>query len=538
MRNHHVHRVERIPMDQFSAKKNLLFNQLLKDKGLRRNSLSSIGRISDEEPKILSSGQMRMWFLDQTNPGSTEYIDSYAIQLSGELSLGALQASINTLIQRHESLRTCTMNAEGRPLQRICDNISLNLEIVRLEPLRTNELATEIHRQICELSAEPFELNVAPLWRFRLLEASSDEHTLLFTCHHLIWDGLSYVVFFKELVDAYQAICENCSPDFPQLPIRYVDYAHYEQQRLINHSIDDQAAFWKHALSGYDYLSRFPFDRIESKTDSTNAGASEEYCLPQEISQRMIGLTREVGVTPFVLFVTVYNVLLYCYTGVHDTIIGISASGRTTPETCGVIGMFVNTLPLRVNIKPTSTFSQLLNCVKLAFHDVFANQEIPYNAILAETCLPPDVTPQSVIETYALQEVIPAPVVVNTIRFTPRIVQSPCAKFPLEMWVIDQAMASDPKTIGGHSYRTTIRLQYNKNLFRESTVRGLLEQFQTIFSEILDSPGIGIDDLTHRFHAHFQKKQSIRVKETVKSKTEALKNIRRRSVRGNNEPQT
>jgi hypothetical protein len=213
-----------------------------------------------------SFAHQRLWFLDQLEPGLSVYNINFAIELKGALNQTALQAALDTLAERHETLRTTFEKPERVPVQVIAEesNIALNL-------IDASQLSEEaLHSKLSELAATAIDLATGPLLRVHLLRRSPDQHVLLFVIHHAIADAWSLDVFYRELVAAYTAAVAGTESDLPELPIQYADYAEWQLDWLSGAELDKQLSYWREHLDDAPGLLELPLDRQRQRTQTHN----------------------------------------------------------------------------------------------------------------------------------------------------------------------------------------------------------------------------------------------------------------------------
>ncbi len=347
---------------------------------------STIPRISRQENLRLSFAQQRLWFIDQLESASSTYNIPVAYCLTGKLNLPALQQSLQAIVNRHETLRTCFSNASGEPIQMIAAEISLPLAIVDLENYPSQQ-AAEVQRQVTEVAQQPFDLTQASLVRFRILRLSETEHLLVVVMHHIISDGWSLEVFFRELTVFYQAFATGQSSPLPNLPIQYVDFAYWQRQWLQGDVLQSQLSYWKQQLGGDLPVLQLPIDHLRPPVQ-TYRGAVHQQQLPERLTEALKAVSQEAGTTLAMTLLAAFKVLLHRYSGQDDILVGSPIAGRNQLETEGLIGFFVNTLVLRSDLSGNPSFRELLHRVREVSLEAYAHQDLPFEKLVEE--LKPD----------------------------------------------------------------------------------------------------------------------------------------------------
>ncbi|GAA4033864.1 non-ribosomal peptide synthetase [Allokutzneria multivorans] len=319
-----------------------------------------------------SFAQQRLWFLDQFEPDSTDYITPTALRLRGKLDVDALNSALTTLVARHESLRT--VFDDGVQIVRPPFEISVPVQDIA---------AGELEAILTEENSTPFDLRNGPLIRTRLLRLAADEHVLLVVLHHIITDGWSTAVLTDELSSLY------AGRDLPELPLQYVDFTQWQREQLSAPMVADQLDFWKQQLTGVEPLD-LPTDHVRPAVRGA-AGAMYEFVVPAEVLARLKQLGTAQDGTLFMTLLAACKVLFARYSGQDDIAVGTVASGRERAELERVIGFFINTLVLRSTVDLSSTFTGFLSEVRRTVLDSFARQDVPFERVV--DALQPDRDP-------------------------------------------------------------------------------------------------------------------------------------------------
>lgn len=327
----------------------------------------------------LSLAQRRLWFLSQTEDGSAAYNIPYELRLRGELDREALGHALDRIVARHEALRTTFTLLEGEPVQRIAPAEACRFQLIEAEAGTPEEVA----RLAQEEEATPFDLERGPLVRGRLLRESDDLHTLLITMHHIVSDGWSMDVFAGELSALYSAYANGKSDPLPPLDVQYADYAIWQEAHVEGSLLEAQAAYWKTALAGAPELLSLPTDRPRPPEQSF-AGATLRFTLDATLRQSLQALSARHGTTMFMTLLTGWAVLLSRFSGQEDIVIGTPTANRGRTEIEGLIGFFVNTLALRVDLSGEPTVTELLERVKTRTLESRENQDLPFEQVVEQ----------------------------------------------------------------------------------------------------------------------------------------------------------
>ncbi len=330
-----------------------------------------------------SFAQQRLWFLEQLDPGKSVYHMLYIVRFETVLDVVALEQSLNEIVRRHESLRTSFLTTDGKPVQVVATEMRIELPVIDLSVLPANERAAQGRCWSEREATQPFDLAAGPLIRTRLLRFSENESVLLLCLHHIISDGWSMAVLFRELATFYEAFSANQTTTLPELAIQYADFAAWQHDWLEGEEFERQISYWKRQLDGAPVLLELATDRPRPPVQ-TFVGARRYVELPEALVQRLRMLSNREGVTLFMTLLAAFDVLLWRYSGQDDVIVGTPIAGRNRSELEGVIGLFANTLPLRVDLSGMPSFRELLIRVRDTALDAYSHQDIPFDKLVEE----------------------------------------------------------------------------------------------------------------------------------------------------------
>jgi len=330
----------------------------------------------------LSGLQRGLWFLDQWNPGAATYNIPWVFEFDGPLDLGLLEAALATVVQRHDSLRTTFGLHDGAPVQLVHERGAPRIALSDLAALPPAEQAGQAEALIAAQAATPFELEQGPLIRVTAIRRSADRLTLAIVVHHIVWDGWSSDVFERELSECYSALLEGRGARLPELTTQYPDYA----EAATEESFEEHLTYWKRQLSGAPALLELPADRPRPPAQSYR-GHTEPFGLAPGTAARVRELAEAEGVTPFIVMLSSFALLLNRFTAATDLVIGTPVTTRNRPELENLVGYFVNLLPLRIRLDPRMTFRELLEQVQETAFDGYAYLDTPFDAIVDQLSL-------------------------------------------------------------------------------------------------------------------------------------------------------
>ncbi|KFU81851.1 non-ribosomal peptide synthase domain TIGR01720/amino acid adenylation domain-containing protein [Amycolatopsis lurida] len=317
----------------------------------------------------LSFAQQRLWFLDEFEPGSAEYVSPTALRLRGELDTGALNRALTTLVARHESLRTTFATVDGRGVQVIHPPYAVDV------PVTEGDLDSAL-----AAATGAVDLHSGPSLRVALTRLAPGDHVLTVVLHHIVTDGWSSGVLLAELATCYSAFRRDEEPALPPLPAQYADYAVWQRERLRGTDFDAQLSYWRNRLDGVPALD-LPTDRPRPAVRTKN-GALHEFSVPAGTTARLKELSRHQGGTLFMTLLAASKLLFARWSGQDDIAVGTVVSGRERTDLEGMIGFFVNTLVLRSTVDLKLGFDAFLDDVRDTVLDAFAHQDVPFDRVV------------------------------------------------------------------------------------------------------------------------------------------------------------
>jgi amino acid adenylation domain-containing protein len=427
----------------------------------------------------LSFGQERLWFIEQLSPGNCGYSIPATFQLRGPLDVAALEKAFIELLRRHEALRTTFGTTDGEPVQVIHDLVDLRLIVVNVSSV------DEARRLAEEDARTPFDLSQGPLFRVRLLRLSAEDHILHITVHHAVSDGWSMRVLFREIEALYAAFCDGKPSLLPELPVQYADFAQWQRSSLQGEVIAKQLSYWRKQLEGAPELLELPTDRPRPPV-GTHCGSTLRFRLPKGLSEQVKGLSRREGVTPFMVFLTAFNVLLGRYSGQVKIVVGTPTANRTHVEVEPLIGFFVNTLALATDLSGDPTFKELVKRVRETSLNAYAHQDLPFEKLVDELKPERNLSHSPIFQVmFALQ---------NQQTWSARALG--LQGIDVERFSIATSTALFDLTLSIFEREDGFALfEYNTDLFDRSTVERMMGHFTTLLEAAAVSPGTRVAHL-------------------------------------------
>ncbi|PYQ83615.1 MAG: non-ribosomal peptide synthetase, partial [Acidobacteria bacterium] len=345
-----------------------------------------------------SHAQRRLWFIDQLNGSSTEYNIMIALRIRGTLNVAALERAVQLIVARHEALRTVFSQVNGEPIQIIRPDGAV---IIRHEDLREMPEARrrEYFQAVLERESDAkFNLEEGPLLQLCLLRTAAAEHVLVRTVHHIISDGWSEGNFNRELFLLYDACCFKRENPLPPLPLQYADFAIWHNKSLEEGASRDGLDYWMRQLADIPERLELPADRPRQAVQTWDGGILYTKLTLEDVTAlRRLGMAYRM--TPYMMLLAAFSVLLSRHTGQTDIVIGSPIANRLEPELEPLIGFFVNTLLMRVRLDGRASLAQLLRQTRETTLAAYQHQDVPFETIVE------GLSPQRVVRATPLIQV-------------------------------------------------------------------------------------------------------------------------------------
>ncbi|CAM5463062.1 condensation domain-containing protein [Streptomyces abikoensis] len=321
---------------------------------------------------ITSFAQQSLWLQNRIDPGRSDYTVAAAVRLRGTLDVPALEAALNAVAARHETLRTVFRLDDGVPVQVIGPVPDLRIPVEDVTAGQVDDL-------IRQETGRPFDLATGPLLRLRLLRLSPEEHVAVLAMHHIVTDGDSSAILLRELMLHYAAGRAGTSPELPELPVQYADYAVWQRETLSGPHLDRLTAYWAGRLAGVTpvALPAAP----EPGAAAGASGAVHPVSVPAGLHDRLEAAARERGATLFMALLAGLGVLLSRHCRQDDITVLSPVSGRSRPELEELIGYFVNPLPLRTGLSGDPAADEVLDRARETCLGAYDHQDLPYEQI-------------------------------------------------------------------------------------------------------------------------------------------------------------
>jgi len=464
-----------MPNTLSDPKKQLLERLLLGRNLAAPARIDGIPRRPPEAEVPMSYGQEQLWVHSQFAHDTPIYNDPITMYRYGPLDRRALERALTEIVRRHESWRT-TFGWTGGALMQFVQPPPAHIEIpyVDLTHLPENSREESARRMALEDALVPFNLETGPTYRGRLVRFSENEHRLYLALHHIIFDGLSlYRVFVSELQALYDAFSQGLPSPLPELPVQYGDYSVW-QRAWVKTIVPEQLAYWKRKLAGAVHHDVLKTDHPRAEIQSYR-GAMARIALGAEASTALKELNQRLTVTLFMSLLATFYILLQTQSDETDLIIATTSAGRHHSELEPLMGYFLDTLALRVSLSDDPSFADLAMQCKEVLLGAMANDGIPFSMIVNELVGKRNISRHPFFQVMFSLEPPLAPLS-PAWRFARMDIHNGSTKFDINLELDDT-----PHGIEG-------RLIYNCDLFEESTIQRMIEDWHSIVAEVIADP--------------------------------------------------
>jgi amino acid adenylation domain-containing protein len=486
----------RSPHHGLSAAKQALLEQRLR--GLK------VGAPADEAPSRrpagaapLSFAQQRLWFLYQLDSATAAYNIPAALRLTGDLDPERLERCLDEIVRRHEVLRTAFAVVDAQPVQVILPEARLRIGRRDLSQWPVAEREAEVLRLAREEGQRPFDLGEAPLLRASLLDLGETDgrhrYVLLFAVHHIVSDGWSSGILFREFTALYRAFSQGQPSPLPEPALQYADFAHWQRRWLQGDRQARQLAFWVEQLRGAPACLDLPTDRPRPPVQGSE-GETYTFALSKALAERLNRLSRQVGVTAFVTLFAAFGAFLHRYSGQDDFCLGVPVAGRTHPEWENLIGFFVNTLVFRTRYAGNPRFLDLLRRVQEFSLGAHAHQELPFEQLVEALQPARNLSYNPLFQVMLVLHNLPFhPVDIPNLAVESLEVDFGIAKFDLIFHLTE------------HENGFEAAFEYATDLFDRARMVRMAEEFKTLLEAAVERPETRIGQLPLLPEAEFRR---------------------------------
>ena len=459
--------------------KSLLQRWKNREKTAVSTTASNIGKAPENIAIPLSSGQERLWFLEQLYPKNPVYNYSELAQFSGKLNTTILKEAVQLVFNDNEILRTSFESGDQEMIQVLDRAVELEILEIDLSNYPPSERESKKDSILLEDARKPFDLSSAPLMRVHLIKLDEAEWILFTTMHHIITDKWSMGVFRDQLAEHYKNLSEGKKSTLQRSSIQFSDYAYWQRN---NKPDEVQLNYWREKLKGKIPVLNLPADFSSPKTPSFNGFAlNSEFS--KALSKQLLDLAKTLETTPYVLLLSVYYLMLFRYSGQTDLLVGSPISNRNEKALENLIGFFDETIILRTALDSEMSFAELVKEVKVTVLDAFSNRDTPFNLLVQELKPERQLSSNPFFRSMFIYHVVPTiPTFGKDLKFRYSTFDSGVSKFDLTLFV------------GNNKEQLFPAFEYTTDLFEESTIAQFHKHFELLCQMVVNDPNLSLSD--------------------------------------------
>ena len=446
----------------------------------------------DKQHSALSFAQQRLWFLNELEGQNATYLISGTVRMTGRLEVDILERAFTELVKRHEALRTTFIELNGSPVARLLPPQPFKIARLSLEHLSALEQTQATQSMLAREINRPFDLTQEILLRVTLLRYNEASHFLILTLHHIISDNWSMALLQNEVVELYRAYSNDQASPLKDLPLQYSEYAQWQRHWFSRERLANQQTYWNAQLKDAPVRLDLPADHVRPAIASYR-GKAFSFEISATLMDKVRNLTQTAGATLFMTLLSAWSTLLARHAGITDLVIGAPVSSRNRSELESLIGFFVNTLPLRIDLSGQPTSLQLIERIKKTVLGAFAHQDLPFEhmveALKPERAL--SYTP--VFQTMFVMQNAP----IAELNFDSLI---------LEMITPETLVSKFDLTLAVQERDRTLycNMEFSTDLFEQASVERLAIQFKQLLTAMCEQPSRSILSLPLLNHEQWQ----------------------------------
>ncbi len=454
---------------------------------LRLLGMSSIASINPDNPTDelpASPAQQRLWFIDDLHGATPEYNLALAFRLRGPLRGDALASSLDHVVQRHSTLRTVFRSSGGMVRQYVGHRVPVACRLATIEAAGLDDTPGGLERRLSDDASRPFSLAGGPLFRATLYRLADQDHALLLSVHHIIADGWSLDLLWKEITELYPSALRGEPPTLPPLRCQFGHFVLWQQAWLQEERVRGQMGYWKTQLEGAPAVLALPTDHPARGVSGPAPGARIPFRIDRELAGALQQMSLERHATLFMTFYSAFAILLGRHCGQEDVVIGVPVTNRYLRETEKLIGLFVNTLPMRLRLSGSPSYDELLVQAREMILDAHDHQDVPFDRIVSELRVE-----RSIDQTPLCQAMLAFDNVVSTVS-------------PLEGLEV-RGLDLEPRAVqcdlllrvNRHEDEIRAAFEYRSDRFDPATIEQMSAHYLTLLSSIVQGPHRAITDL-------------------------------------------
>ena len=440
-------------------------------------------KLPKEEYYELAPVQIPEWFLHELEPDNPFYNVTFDLMFYGELNLKAFEKSWQTLIKRHTVLRTYFSDIEGKPIQKVYDELDLSIKDIYIDCKnidKENERDT-IKKLIYTHANKSFDFKKGPLFNIKLIELSAKRFLFLFTAHHIIWDETSSINLMNEFNELYNSYTENREPELPSIDVDYLDYARWMNNSIKNGMFEKQRQYWLDKFSNVPEGLNLPTDYVRPAIQTFNGGTILK-CINSELKVKIDEFCKDKNVTLYMLCLAVLNLQMHRLSQQDDFVIGSPIVNRDNVHLEKLIGLFASAIPLRCTIDRKDSFNELLIKTKQTALEAYENHVYPSNLAIEQINTKVDLSRSKLFNVFFGVQNDKNNLILNT-KFNGVEVDYKVIEFIEDSSRFDMTLAVDE--IEGN---IELNLNYNSDIFKKTTADRIVEQYISLLEQIVEEP--------------------------------------------------
>ena len=431
-----------------------------------------------------SFSQERLWLLEKLRSEKAIYNILGALKITGNLQIDPLEKAFNTIVERHEILRTTFPLIEGNPVQAITPEITIPVSVVDCQTISATKQLASVKEMMAETGNLSFDLENGPLLRITLFKLNETSHILMVSMHHIIADGWSMGIMIRELSMLYRAYSHHLEPSLPELTIQYADFAEWQRQRLSGDTLETQLSYWREQLRDAPPMIALPTDHSRPTVQSFR-GSHHTITLPTNLVNSLTSFSHQQGVTLFTTLLTGLKILLYRWTGQRDLVVGTVIAGRNQPEIEPLIGCFMNFLALRSRLVPEETTTTLIKQLSQTVIRGYSHQDCPFEKVVEALNPSRDTSHNPIYNVGLLLQNFPL-----DLNFGEGL-DTDLLSVDTQSSLLD--LRFEVSEIKGKMF---IKCEYNTDLFEKETIELLVKAYHGILDKMTHDPQRKLVDFT------------------------------------------
>jgi len=434
---------------------------------------------------IASFAQKRHWFLYHLNKESSFYNTSETVKLSGKLDIEAFEKAIQSIVERHDILRTTFYDKKDEVYQRVAEKLDFHLNIRKIQDvMNSDNLNRDIDKYIYEEISQSFDLEKGPLFRCTVLDCQDNEYIFILVMHHIISDGWTMGIFLNELMSGYQAYHTNTKLNLPDVKWQYADYSLWQTKWFQGKVYEEELTYWKDKLEGVGELD-FPLD-FERAPYQTFSGQKKVFHFDKQISDKVVNLAKQTETSTFMIYMAALDVLLARYSNQTDIALGSPVAGRVREEVENTMGCFMNVLVYRNDVSGNPTFLELLERVKETALGAMKHQTMPFDILVDKLGIQRDMSKNPLYQImFVLQNEMHPEEEMDDLEIERLISENKAAM--LDLWI---SLREEENGI-------EFLIEYNTDLFMDDTIVRIAHHYERILDILCASPETNVENFVY-----------------------------------------